>query len=98
MNYLYRAIAAFPVLLLGILAKDRSLFVTFGLSVFVAACLFFPGGRYSGMWAGKKKWIVALGALALIVAFVIEVDVRKEASAEIAGILLSSAADPVESL
>lgn len=98
MNYLYRAVGAFPVLFLGILAKDRSLLVTFGLSVLVAACIFFPGDRYSGMWAGKKKWIVALGALALIVAFVIEVDVRKETSAEIAGTLLSGAADPVESL
>lgn len=39
------------------------------------------------MWAGEKKWIVALGALALILAFVIEVDVREEARAEITGSL-----------
>lgn len=79
MNSLYRAIAVFPVLFLGILALDKGIFVTFGLSVLVAACIFFPPERYSGIFAGKKKWVVTLGVVVLFVVFVAEANIAKGA-------------------
>lgn len=79
MSSLCRAIAAFSVLFLGIIALNKGLFVAFGLSVLVAACIFFPPERYSGIFAGKRRWVVALGVVVLFVVFVAEANIAKRA-------------------
>ena len=79
MNNLYRAIAAFPVLLLGILGQEKGFYFTFGMSVLVAACIFYPSHRYSSIFAGKKRLLVASGIIVLLLGFLVEANIAKSA-------------------
>lgn len=74
---LYKAIAVFLILLLGILAKDKGGMATFVVSVLVASAVFLSPDRYAGPLAGKKRWVVGVGVLVLLVMFVVEMNLAQ---------------------